>query len=236
MSEVRACIFDVFGTVVDWRSSVARDLGGFAKQKGITGVDWTEFAMEWRKLYQPSMEEVRSGRRAWTILDVLHRESLDKLIARYGLKVSEADADHMNRVWHRLQPWPDVVPGLVRLKTRFIIATCSNGNIALMVNMAKRAGLPWDTILGAETARAYKPLPEAYLASCRHLGLSTNQVVMVAAHNNDLQAAKKQGLKTAFVARPTEYGPGQTTDLKPDATGIDYAPKDFVELAARLGC
>ena len=236
MSEVRACLFDVFGTVVDWRSSVARDLGGFAREKGISGIDWTEFAMEWRKLYQPSMEEVRSGRRAWTILDVLHRESLDKLITRYGLKVTEADADHMNRVWHRLEPWPDVVPGLVRLKTKLIIATCSNGNIALMVNMAKRAGLPWDTILGAETARAYKPMPDAYLNSCRQLGLSTNEVVMVAAHNSDLQAAKKQGMQTAFVARPTEYGPGQTTHLRPDAAGIDYAPKDFVELAAQLGC
>jgi 2-haloacid dehalogenase len=234
--DIRACLFDVFGTVVDWRTSVARDLAGFAKEKGISGVDWTEFAVEWRKLYQPSMEEVRSGRRAWTILDVLHRESLDKLIARYGLKLSEADADHMNRVWHRLDPWPDVVPGLTRLKTRLVISPCSNGNIALMVNMAKRAGLPWDCILGAETARAYKPMPEAYLASCRHLGLAPAQVCMVAAHNMDLQAAKRQGLKTAFVARPAEHGPGQTTDLKPDASGIDLAPRDFVELAAKLGC
>jgi 2-haloacid dehalogenase len=233
---VRACIFDVFGTVVDWRSSVARDLSAFAQQKGITGIDWTEFAMEWRKLYQPSMEEVRSGRRAWTILDVLHRESLDKLVARYGLKVSEADVEHMNRVWHRLDPWPDVVEGLTRLKRKLIIATCSNGNIALMLNMAKRAGLPWDTILGAETARAYKPMPEAYQASCRHLGLAPANVMMVAAHNNDLRAAKAQGLRTAFVARPAEYGPGQTTDLKADPACVDVPAKDFVELAARLGC
>jgi 2-haloacid dehalogenase len=235
--DIRACLFDVFGTVVDWRTSVSRDLAAFAKQKGITGVDWLEFAVEWRKLYQPSMDEVRSGQRAFTILDVLHKESLDKLISRYGIKgLSEADVEHMNRVWHRLDPWPDAVPGLVRLKKKLAIAPCSNGNIALMVNMAKRAGLPWDCILGAETARAYKPMPEAYLNSCRQLGLPTSQVMMVAAHNHDLKAAKAQGMKTAFVARPTEHGPGQTTDLAPDASCVDLPAKDFVELAAKLGC
>src|ERR671918_2349619 len=194
--DIRACLFDVFGTVVDWRTSVSRDLGAFAKERAIAGVDWLEFAVEWRGLYQPSMDEVRSGRRAFTILDVLHRESLLKLIDRYGLRgLSESDIDHMNRVWHRLDPWPDAVEGLRRLKTRFIIAPCSNGNIALMVNLAKRAGLPWDCILGAETARAYKPMPEAYLASCRQLGLAPASVMMVAAHNNDLKAAKAQGLR-----------------------------------------
>ena len=234
---VRACLFDVFGTVVDWRTSVSRDLAAWAKQKGIAGIDWTEFAVEWRKLYQPSMQEVRSGRRAWTILDVLHRESLEKLIARYRIEgLAEADVEHMNRVWHRLDPWPDAVPGLVRLKSRLIIAPCSNGNIALMVNMAKRAGLPWDCILGAETARAYKPVPEAYLASCRQLGLAPASVMMVAAHNNDLKAAKAQGLATAFVARPTEHGPGQTTDLAADPACVDVPARDFVELAAKLGC
>jgi 2-haloacid dehalogenase len=232
---IRACLFDVFGTVVDWRSSVSRDLGSFAKHKGIGGVDWLEFAVEWRKLYQPSMEEVRSGRRAFTILDVLHRESLLELIERYRITaLSEADIDHMNRAWHRLDPWPDVVAGLTRLKKKHVIAPCSNGNIALMVNLAKRAGLPWDCILGAETARAYKPMPEAYLRSCAQLGLAPAQVCMVAAHNNDLKAAKAQGMKTAFVARPTEHGPGQTTDLAPDPACVDIAPRDFVELAARL--
>jgi 2-haloacid dehalogenase len=235
--DIRACLFDVFGTVVDWRTSVSRDLAAFAKQRGIAGVDWTEFAVEWRKLYQPSMEEVRTGRRAWTILDLLHRESLDKLISRYGIKgLSPADIEHINRVWHRLDPWPDAVPGLTRLKSRLIIAPCSNGNIALMVNMAKRAGLPWDCILGAETARAYKPMPEAYLASCRQLGLAPASVIMVAAHNNDLKAAKAQGLATAFVARPTEHGPGQTTDLAPDPNCVDIAAADFIELAGKLGC
>jgi 2-haloacid dehalogenase len=235
--DIRACLFDVFGTVVDWRTSVSRDLAAFAQQRGITGVDWTDFAVEWRKLYQPSMEEVRSGRRAFTILDVLHRESLEKLVSRYGIKgLSAADLDHINRAWHRLDPWPDAVEGLTRLKSRFVIAPCSNGNIALMVNMAKRAGLPWDCILGAETARAYKPMPEAYLASCRQLGLAPAAVVMVAAHNNDLKAAKAQGLKTAFVARPTEHGPGQTTDLAPDPACVDVPAADFVDLGRKLGC
>jgi 2-haloacid dehalogenase len=223
--------------VVDWRTSVSRDLAAFAKQKGISGVDWLEFAVEWRKLYQPSMEEVRSGRRAFTILDVLHRESLDKLISRYGIKgLSPAEVDHITRVWHRLDPWPDAVEGLRQLKNKLIIAPCSNGNIALMVNMAKRAALPWDCILGAETARAYKPMPEAYLASCRQLGLAPASVMMVAAHNNDLRAAKAQGLKTAFVARPTEHGPGQSTDLAADPACVDVTAADFVDLAAQLGC
>ena len=232
--DIRACLFDVFGTVVDWRTSVSRDLAAFAREKGISGIDWLEFAVEWRKLYQPSMEEVRSGRRPFTILDTLHRESLDKLVARYALKLGAAELDHMNRVWHRLEPWPDVVEGLRRLKTRFIIAPCSNGNIALMVNLAKRAGLPWDCILGAETARAYKPTPDAYLRSCAQLGLAPAQVLMVAAHNNDLRAAKAQGLNTAFVPRPMEHGPGQTTDLAPDTSCVDVAARDFVELAAKL--
>jgi 2-haloacid dehalogenase len=234
---LRACLFDVFGTVVDWRTSVSRDLAAFAREKRIDGIDWLAFAVEWRKLYQPSMEEVRSGRRPFTILDLLHRESLDKLVTRYGIRgLSEADVDHMNRAWHRLDPWPDVLDGLTRLKRRYIIAPCSNGNIALMVNLAKRAGLPWDCILGAETARAYKPMPEAYLASCRMLGLEPASVMMVAAHNADLKAAKAQGLKTAFVPRPTEHGPGQTTDLAPDPSCVDVPAGDFVDLAAKLGC
>jgi 2-haloacid dehalogenase len=233
---LRACLFDVFGTVVDWRTSVNRDLAAFAETKGIAGIDWLEFAVEWRKLYQPSMDEVRSGRRPFTILDVLHRESLDKLVARYGLKgLSEADLEHMNRAWHRLDPWPDAVDGLRRLKAKFIIGPCSNGNIALMVNLAKRAGLPWDCILGAETARAYKPMPDAYLNSCRQLGLAPAAVCMVAAHNNDLKAAKAQGMQTAFVARPTEHGPGQTTDLAPDPACVDLHARDFIDLAVRLG-
>jgi 2-haloacid dehalogenase len=235
-ADIKACLFDVFGTVVDWRNSMTRDLQEFGRSKGIEGVDWLEFAVEWRKLYQPSMDEVRSGRRAFTILDVLHRESLVTLVERYRIAgLSHADIDHMSRAWHRLDPWPDVREGLGRLKRTRIIAPCSNGNIALMVNMAKRAGLPWDCILGAETARAYKPMPEAYLASCRQLALAPAAVMMVAAHNPDLKAAKAQGLATAFVARPLEYGPGQTTNLAPDRSFVDVAAADFVELADRLG-
>jgi 2-haloacid dehalogenase len=234
--DVRACLFDVFGTVVDWRTSVSREFAQLAESKSIRGIDPVEFAVEWRKLYHPSMEEVRSGRRPFTILDVLHRESLMKLVARYGLKqLSEADIDQLNRAWHRLDPWPDAVSGMTRLKRKFIIAPCSNGNIALMVNLAKRAGLPWDCILGAEIARAYKPTPETYLASCRALALAPANVLMVAAHNPDLRAAKATGLATAFVARPREHGPGQTTDLEPDRSCVDIAAKDFVELAAQLG-
>ena len=233
--DIRACLFDVFGTVVDWRSSVSRDLAAFAASRGLPPLDWLEFAVEWRKLYQPSMEEVRSGRRPFAVLDELHRESLVVLLARYRLAgLPEADIDHMNRAWHRLDPWPDVLEGLARLKRKRIIAPCSNGNIALMVNLARRAGLPWDCILGAETARAYKPMPEAYLASCRQLGLPPSQVMMVAAHNGDLRAAKAQGLATAFVPRPLEHGPGQTTDLAADPACVDVPARDFVDLAAKL--
>ncbi len=168
---VQALLFDVFGTVVDWRSSLIDDLGRFGAEKGIVA-DWAAFADDWRALYQPAMEAVRSGRRAWTILDVLHRESLESLLAKYGIAgLGEADKDHINRVWHRLRPWPDAVPGLQRLKARFIIGTLSNGNVGLLTRLAKHAGLPWDVVLGAETARAYKPLPQAYLASAALLNL-----------------------------------------------------------------
>ena len=234
---VGACVFDVFGTTVDWRSSVAREARLFFEQKGIGGVDALEFAVEWRKLYQPLMEEVRSGRRPFTILDQLHRESLEKLISKYGISgLRSEEVDYLNRAWHRLDPWPDVVEGLARLKKKLIIAPCSNGNIALMVNLAKRAGLPWDCILGAETARAYKPMPEAYLTSCRQLGLPPARVMMVAAHNGDLKAAKAQGLATAFVPRPAEHGPGQKTDLGADPACVDLPVASFTELASRLGC
>ena len=236
MTNTKACLFDVFGTLVDWRTGVTREVSLFFKAKNITGVDAMEFAVAWRKLYQPSMEEVRSGRRTWTILDELHRESLVTLLGRYGIKdASEREIDDMNRAWHRLDPWPDVVEGLTRLKRKLIIAPCSNGNIALMVNMAKRAGLPWDCILGAETARAYKPMPQAYLASCKHLGLPPAQVMMVAAHNGDLKAAKTQGLATAFVPR-REHGAGQTTDLAADPACADLSVASLPELAATLGC
>jgi 2-haloacid dehalogenase len=180
---VQALLFDVFGTVVDWRGSIIEELSRFGTDKGIAA-DWAAFTDDWRGMYQPAMEEVRSGQRPWTILDVLHRESLDKLLAKYRIAgLSEAETDHVNRVWHRLKPWPDAVEGLTRLKSRYIIGTLSNGNVGLLTRMAKNAGLPWDVILGAETAHAYKPVPQAYLANAALLYLDPAQVMLVAAHN-----------------------------------------------------
>ncbi len=232
---VEALLFDVFGTVVDWRGSITEDLTKFAAAKGIKA-DWAQFTDDWRGLYQPSMEEVRSGRRAWTILDVLHRESLETLLEKYGISgLSEADKDHITRAWHRLKPWPDVVAGLTRLKSRYIIGTLSNGNVGLLTRMAKNAGLPWDVVLGAETARAYKPLPQAYLAAAQLLNVAPEKVMLVAAHNSDLAAAAKTGLRTAFVARPTEYGPHQTVDFKAEGNW-DVAADSFTGVAKAMGC
>lgn len=233
--KVEALLFDVFGTVVDWRSSIIAELEAFGVAKGLEA-DWVKFTDDWRALYQPAMEEVRSGRRAWTILDVLHRESLDKLLAKHAIKgLSEAEILHLNTVWHRLKPWPDVVAGLTRLKTRFIIGTLSNGNVGLLTRLAKNASLPWDVVLGAETARAYKPLPQAYLASAALLNLEPAQVMLVAAHNGDLAAAAECGLATGFVGRPTEYGPHQKIDFKADRDW-DVVAASFEDLAAKLGC
>lgn len=231
----KALLFDVFGTCVDWRSGVTREVAAVAKRAGVA-VDAAAFADAWRKLYQPSMERVRSGARPWTILDVLHRESLDTLLPQYGLGgLSEAERADLNRAWHRLDPWPDTISGLTRLKGRYIVAPLSNGNVALLTNMAKRAGIPWDLVLSAETSRAYKPLPASYLNAVAMLGLEPGQVMMTAAHNSDLEAARAQGLKTAFVARPTEHGPGQTSDMKP-SRDWDVVATDFNDLASRLGC
>ncbi len=235
ITEVKALVFDVFGTVVDWRTSVIRELETFGTAKGITA-DWAAFTDDWRALYQPAMEEVRSGRRPWTILDVLHRESLESLLTKYGITgLSEAEKDHVNKAWHRLSPWPDTLPGLRRLKTRYLIGTLSNGNVGLLAWMAKYASLPWDVILGAEVARAYKPLPEAYLRTAAILGLEPRQVMLVAAHNDDLAAAAAQGLATAFVARPTEYGPHQTKDFRADRDW-DVVADSFTGLADALQC
>jgi 2-haloacid dehalogenase len=234
--EIKALTFDVFGTVVDWRSSVAREADAFFKTHGITSVDGIEFAMEWRKLYQPQMEKVRSGEIPFTKLDILHRMSLDMLFERYGIGgISEAETDHLNRAWHRLDPWPDSVEGLTRLKKKFIIATQSNGNIALMVNMAKYAGLPWDAILGSEVVRHYKPCPDAYINCADALGLPPESCMMTAAHNNDLVAASRQGFRTAFVLRPVEYGPDQHKDTKAEHD-FDYIADSFIELADQLDC
>ena len=233
--DVQALLFDVFGTVVDWRTSIIEDMTRFAAEKGIKA-DWAAFADDWRGLYQPAMDDVRTGRRPWTVLDVLHRESLDKLVGKYSLdKLSEADKDHVNKVWHRLNPWPDSVPGLWRLKSRHIIGTLSNGNVGLLTRMAKHGGLPWDVILGAEPARAYKPLAQAYIGSAELLNLAPSQVMLVAAHNGDLAAAASAGLRTAFVARPKEYGAKQDRDFKAERDW-DIVTDSFRGVATAMGC
>jgi len=235
MGDLKALLFDVFGTVVDWRTSIIRELRAFGAATGAAA-DWAAFADQWRALYQPSMEEVRSGRRAWTILDELHRESLTVLLERHGLAgIDAATVDDLNCAWHRLDPWPDCVPGLTRLKARYIVSTLSNGNTALLVNMARHAGLPWDAVLGAETARAYKSEPQAYLRNARLLGLAARQCMMVAAHNDDLAAARALGMHTAFLARPSEYGPGQSSDLAAEADW-DVVADGMTGLADALGC
>ena len=232
---VKALVFDVFGTVVDWRGSVVRELTAFGNGHGLQR-DWARFADDWRGLYQPSMEEVRSGRRPWAILDDLHRESLVRLLERYDIKGLEAhEIEHLNTAWHRLDPWPDAVEGLLRLKRRYIIGTLSNGNIGLLTRMAKRAGLPWDVILGAEPARAYKPMPECYIRNAQLLNLQPSEVMLVAAHNNDLAAAAATGYRTAFVARRGEHGPRQTLDLAAEQAW-DVVTDSFIGVAEAMGC
>ncbi len=233
--QVKALVFDVFGTVVDWRQSTIRDLTAFGAAKGLS-VDWAKFADDWRGLYQPAMEEVRTGHRSWTILDDLHRESLKKLLEANGVRdLAPHEIDHLNRCWHRLDPWPDVNEGLLRLKRRYIIGTLSNGNVGLLTRMAKRALLPWDVILGAETARAYKPMPECYLRNAALLNLEPHEMMLVAAHNNDLQAAANVGYRTAFVVRPTEYGPNQSKDLRAERDW-DVITDSFTGVADAMGC
>ncbi len=231
---VEALCFDVFGTVVDWRSSVIREGRALGVEKGID-IDWVAFADAWRAGYQPAMEEVRSGGQGWVILDELHRNILDRLIDKFGVEgLGEDEKVHLNKVWHRLDPWPDSVAGLTRLRTRYTLATLSNGNVALLVNMAKRAGLPWDAVLGAEVARAYKPMPDAYKTTVAMLGLAPEQAMMVAAHNGDLEFAAKTGMCTAFVSRPAEYGPNQMIDFEAEGDW-DVVAEDFVDLATKLG-
>ncbi len=237
MTGVRALVFDVFGTVVDWRSGVAREAGPFLLKHGAERADPSLFADAWRRRYQPAMEEVRSGRRPYTRLDVLHRENLEAVLPEFGIepgRVPAADLDALTLAWHRLDPWPDAVAGLTRLRAGFIIAPLSNGNIVLMLDMAKRAGLPWDAILGAEVSRAYKPTREAYMRTADVLALEPAQLCLVAAHNGDLAAARGCGFKTAFVPRPGEHGPGQRSDLRAEQAW-DVIADDFIALADALG-
>ncbi|HEY3633817.1 MAG TPA: haloacid dehalogenase type II [Caldimonas sp.] len=230
----RALVFDVFGTVVDWRGSLVREGAALAAAKGLA-VDWPVFADAWRAGYQPAMQRVRSGAEPWRNLDALHREILDTLLPRFGLEaLDEGERDHLNRVWHRLDPWPDAVEGLERLKRRFVIAALSNGNVSLLVDMAKRAGLPWDCVLSAELVRRYKPDLEVYRMAARLLGFAPHEVALVAAHPSDLDAARDAGLRTAYVARPLEHGPGGVFELVA-AGRFDWQASDFADLAAQLG-
>lgn len=231
---VRALTFDVFGTVVDWRGSIIDEGGALNARKGLE-VDWAAFADAWRARYGPSMDRVRRGDLPWTNLDDLHRMSLDALVPEFGLQaMSEAERVALNHVWHRLRPWPDSVPGLTRLRTRYTIATLSNGNVALLREMASAAGLPWHQILSAEQAHAYKPDPVVYQTAVQTLGLHAQNVMMVAAHPGDLRAAKAIGMQSALVPRPYEYGPGHEAEVY-DPSEFALVTRDFVELAARLG-
>jgi 2-haloacid dehalogenase len=231
---VRALVFDVFGTVVDWRSGVIRDGEALAAAKGLV-VDWPAFADAWRAGYQPAMQRARSGAIAWTNIDGLHRSILDTLLPRFGLEsLDEAERAALNRVWHRLDPWPDVVAGLARLKRRFMIGTLSNGNVSLLVGMAKHGGLPWDCVLSAELFQHYKPDPEVYLGAARLLDVVPAELLMVAAHPSDLAAAAAAGLRTAYVPRPLEHGPGGFHGA-PAGQRFDFVADDFGDLAAKLG-
>jgi len=231
---VKALTFDVFGTTVDWRGSLIREGEQWGTARGLQ-VDWPRFVDSWRAGYAPAMDQVRKGLLPWMNLDQLHRKILDRLFAEYKIDgLSETEKEHFNKAWHRLHPWPDSAAGLTRLKTRFILSTLSNGNVSLLVEMAKFASLPWDAILCAEIFRHYKPDSETYLGAAEMLGCKPQEVMMVAAHPSDLRAAQRLGLRTAFVPRPREHG-----DRNPDATtdtDFDVIATDFVDLAEKLGC
>jgi 2-haloacid dehalogenase len=233
LGAVKALVFDTFGTVVDYRNSIISEGEALGKARGLT-VDWAKFADAWRGAYAPAMDRVRKGELPWTKLDALHRMMLDKVLADFKVKgLSEADIDGLNHVWHRLKPWPDAVSGLTRLKKKFIIAPLSNGNVSLMTDMAKHAGLPWDLILGAELARHYKPDKEVYLTAADLLSLKPSELMMVAAHQNDLRAARGVGFRTAFVPRPQE-GPNGEKDFTADPV-FDVVAQDFNALATAMG-
>lgn len=231
---VKALVFDVFGTVVDWRSSIIREGKLLTASKGLQ-VDWEKFADAWRGGYAPAMDRVRKGAIPWVNIDGLHRIILDELLQQFKIEgLSEEEIDHLNRAWHRLMPWPDAVSGLNRLKTRYVLSTLSNGNVSLLTNMAKNAGIPWDLVMSAELFGRYKPDPEVYLGAARLLSLKPEQVMMIAAHKGDLIASQKVGMRTGFVSRPLEFGPTRKADVAVEGE-FDVAASDFLDLAAKLG-
>jgi len=230
---VKALVYDVFGTCTDWRNGVARDAERILKPLGYN-IDWHAFADAWRALYQPSMQEVISGREPFVKLDVLHRRMLDKIRPKFGLeKLDNKVADDLNLAWHRIDTWPDVVPGFTRLQKKFILAPCSNGNIALMVDIARHNNFKWDAVLGSEIARNFKPTPAVYLMTAAALNLRPEEVMMCAAHSDDLKAAASNGLRTAHIARPGESGPG--TGESAPRVPVDFAAKNMEDLASQLG-
>lgn len=229
----RALLFDVFGTVVDWRGSVSRELRRMGRRLGLDA-DWSEVADAWRAGYRPAMDRVTRGERPWQSIDVLHLEILKDVLKARKLRVPAADLREINAAWHRLRPWPDSVPGLARLKRRYIIGSLSNGNVALLVDLAKAGGLPWDCVLSGELFKAYKPDPKVYLGAAELLGMLPREVMLVAAHKDDLAAARRCGLQTAFVKRPLERGPQGNVDTTDDARA-QFNVDDFVALARKLG-
>ena len=235
MTTPKMLTFDVFGTVVDWYSSIQAEGHALGKTLGLPDVDWGAFALAWRRRYGPSMEPVRTGERGWVKLDVLHRENLIATLDEFGVRLDASTLDHFNRVWHRLTPWPDSPTGLARLKTKFILATLSNGHVELIVNMAKNGNLPWDVVLGAEPTQSYKPHPDTYTRSAAIMGLEPADCMMVAAHPGDLEAAAALGFATAYVHRPDEFGPDRTVD-EPAPNTFDYQTHSMDELATALDC
>ncbi|BAH48603.1 haloacid dehalogenase type II [Rhodococcus opacus] len=232
---IRAVLFDTFGTVVDWRTGIASAVAGYAERHSLT-LDAAAFADRWRDRYQPSMEPIRSGAREFVTLDILHRENLDVALRELGVDPTEHDSgelDELSRAWHELTPWPDSVPGLTALRSDYIIGPLSNGNTSLLLDMAKNAGIPWDVIIGSDINRIYKPHPRAYLHTARLLGLDPGEVMLAAAHNDDLDAARAAGLATAFILRPLEHGSHQTSDLAPTGSW-DISATDIPDLAAQL--
>ena len=234
LSLIKALTFDVFGTVVDWRTSIIRELREFGISKG-TVIDWAGFADKWRGGYAPSMDRVRKGELPWMNIDSLHKMVLEELLEDYNFTdLEDEEIEHLNRAWHRLTPWPDSVQGLERMRTHFTVATLSNGNVSLLVELSKYGGLPWDCILSSELAEHYKPDREVYLKAAELLSLNPEEIMMVAAHEDDLHAAASLGFATAFVSRPLEFGPSGEDDEREDMS-FDVIASDFIELARKLG-
>ncbi len=236
-SNLKAVVFDTFGTVSDWRGSITRMGEALARDKGIDGVDWEAFARSWRAGYRPGMAKVISGEREWTTVDVIHRERLEEILPQFGLgdTFTEDEKADINLFWHRLDPWPDSIPGLIRLKSKYLISPLSNGSLVLLASMAKRAGLPWDFVFSSDMPKAYKRDPKVYRSAVELLGIEPHQLMLAAAHNDDLAAARTEGLRTGYINRPTEYGADQVKDFEAEE-GWDVITDSVEGLADQLGC